>query len=158
MTCAPEPGFRVQDATRVGCSIFRWGNLLCEWSLAWDAASVDTNSRALRHPRQVVAKLAEIDAGRLRDPHVAFFQKMNPGHLRGDELVCLPEEFELKINDRFGVFVPHRVKRVWSRGDAIGVAFIDSARERDWEIAGKLLGDRANRRFDIAQRPARIWY
>ena len=50
--------------------------------------------------------------------------------LTGDELVCLPEEFELKINDRFGVFVPHRVKRVWSRADAIGVAFIDSARER----------------------------
>jgi hypothetical protein len=33
--------------------------------------------------------IADIDAGRLRDPHVAFFQKMNPGHLRGDELVCL---------------------------------------------------------------------
>jgi hypothetical protein len=33
--------------------------------------------------------IAEIDEKRLRDPHVAFFQKMNPGHMRGDELVCL---------------------------------------------------------------------
>jgi hypothetical protein len=33
--------------------------------------------------------LAEIDGQRLRDPHVAFFQRMNPGHRRGDELVCL---------------------------------------------------------------------
>jgi hypothetical protein len=50
--------------------------------------------------------------------------------LTGDELICLPEEFELKINEGFGVFASHRVKRVWSRADAIGVAFIDSARER----------------------------
>jgi hypothetical protein len=33
--------------------------------------------------------IAEIDDRRLRDPHVAFFQKKNPGHARGDELVCL---------------------------------------------------------------------
>jgi hypothetical protein len=33
--------------------------------------------------------VAEIDAIRLRDPHVAFFQKKNPGHAQGDELVCL---------------------------------------------------------------------
>lgn len=33
--------------------------------------------------------IAELDARRLRDPHVAFFQKQNPGHERGDELVCL---------------------------------------------------------------------
>jgi hypothetical protein len=33
--------------------------------------------------------IAEIDAARLRDPHVAFFQEKNPGHARGDELVCL---------------------------------------------------------------------
>ena len=33
--------------------------------------------------------IAEIDAKRLRDPHVAFFQKRNPGHAAGDELVCL---------------------------------------------------------------------
>jgi hypothetical protein len=33
--------------------------------------------------------IAELDGKRLRDPHVAFFQRQNPGHWRGDELVCL---------------------------------------------------------------------
>ncbi len=33
--------------------------------------------------------VAEIDDARLRDPHIAFFQKMNPDHACGDELVCL---------------------------------------------------------------------
>jgi hypothetical protein len=49
--------------------------------------------------------------------------------LSGDELICLPDEFELLINDGFGVFASHWVRRVWSRSDMIGVAFIDSARE-----------------------------
>ena len=33
--------------------------------------------------------IADLDPRRLRDPHVAFFQKSNPGHASGDELVCL---------------------------------------------------------------------
>lgn len=33
--------------------------------------------------------VAEITAERLRDPHVAFFARMNPGHVHGDELACL---------------------------------------------------------------------
>jgi len=33
--------------------------------------------------------VAELDDRRLRDPHVAFFQRQNPGHAHGDELVCL---------------------------------------------------------------------
>jgi hypothetical protein len=33
--------------------------------------------------------IAKIDDKRLRDSHVAFFQQQNPGHPRGDELVCL---------------------------------------------------------------------
>lgn len=35
------------------------------------------------------AGVATVDAERLRDPHVAFFVERNPGHLHGDELVCL---------------------------------------------------------------------
>ena len=35
--------------------------------------------------------VAEIDRVRLRDPHVAFFAHANPGHSRGDELVCIAE-------------------------------------------------------------------
>lgn len=33
--------------------------------------------------------IADITARRLRDPHVAFFAARNPGHVDGDELVCL---------------------------------------------------------------------
>jgi hypothetical protein len=49
--------------------------------------------------------------------------------LCGDELHCLPEEFELRIHDGFGAFTSRRVKRVWTRADSIGVAFIDAAGE-----------------------------
>jgi hypothetical protein len=49
--------------------------------------------------------------------------------LCGDELLCLPEEFELRIHDGFGAFTSHWVKRVWSRADSVGVAFIGSARQ-----------------------------
>jgi hypothetical protein len=44
---------------------------------------VETGGQRLREG------IAEIDDKRLRDPHVAFFQQKNPGHARGDELVCL---------------------------------------------------------------------
>lgn len=33
--------------------------------------------------------ISTIDDGRRRNPHVAFFERTNPGHPRGDELVCL---------------------------------------------------------------------
>jgi hypothetical protein len=35
--------------------------------------------------------VAEVTGRRLADPHVAFFVSANPGHARGDELVCLTE-------------------------------------------------------------------
>lgn len=33
--------------------------------------------------------VAETTEGRLKNPHIAFFVTQNPGHARGDELVCL---------------------------------------------------------------------
>jgi hypothetical protein len=33
--------------------------------------------------------VAEITDARMKDPHVAFFVDKNPGHINGDELVCL---------------------------------------------------------------------
>jgi hypothetical protein len=33
--------------------------------------------------------VADITPDRLRDPHISFFVARNPGHVRGDELVCL---------------------------------------------------------------------
>lgn len=43
------------------------------------------NAAPLRHG------VASVTAERLRDPRVAFFARMNPGHADGDELVCLAE-------------------------------------------------------------------
>src|SRR5688572_12918837 len=35
--------------------------------------------------------VAAVTDGRLRDPHIAFFVRMNPGHAQGDQLACLAE-------------------------------------------------------------------
>lgn len=42
-------------------------------------------------PQVLRPALRTIPASRLADPHVAFFAARNPGHERGDELVCLTE-------------------------------------------------------------------
>jgi len=42
-------------------------------------------------PQRLREALAEIPAGKLRDPHVAFFLERNPQHTAGDELVCLAD-------------------------------------------------------------------
>ncbi|HTM51516.1 MAG TPA: hypothetical protein VL285_22630 [Bryobacteraceae bacterium] len=44
-----------------------------------------------RHPMPLRGGIAEVTEQRLRDPRVAFFARMNPGHAAGDELVCLTE-------------------------------------------------------------------
>lgn len=35
--------------------------------------------------------ISDVTEERLHDPYVAFFARMNPGHVRGDELACLTE-------------------------------------------------------------------
>ncbi len=40
-------------------------------------------------PQRLRAELSQIPEGRISDPHVRFFATRNPGHARGDELVCL---------------------------------------------------------------------
>lgn len=42
-------------------------------------------------PQRLREGLAQVPAGKLHDPHVAFFLERNPGHAAGDELVCLAE-------------------------------------------------------------------
>jgi len=42
-------------------------------------------------PQRLRPELATLPAGRAADPHVAFFLARNPGHLDGDELVCVTE-------------------------------------------------------------------
>lgn len=43
------------------------------------------------HPQVLRGGLRGIPEERLQDPHIQFFEKHNPGHLQGDELVCLTE-------------------------------------------------------------------
>ncbi|MCP4661053.1 MAG: hypothetical protein GY856_37095 [bacterium] len=42
-------------------------------------------------PQLLRRELRGIPASRLSNPHVSFFARVNPGHDRGDELVCLTE-------------------------------------------------------------------
>ena len=42
-------------------------------------------------PQKLRGALKTVPDGRANDPHVAFFLAQNPGHAKGDELVCLTE-------------------------------------------------------------------
>ena len=44
-----------------------------------------------QRPQQLRPALSGIPPARRLDPHVQFFARRNPGHVRGDELVCLTE-------------------------------------------------------------------
>ncbi len=44
-----------------------------------------------RRPQVLRDGLKAISPGRLEDPHAAFFAGKNPGHVRGDELVCIAD-------------------------------------------------------------------
>jgi hypothetical protein len=46
------------------------------------------------HPHILREGLHGIPSERLNDPHINFFQQQNPGHIHGDELVCLTEVSE----------------------------------------------------------------
>jgi len=43
------------------------------------------------HPQRLRGALSAVPDGRGKDPHVNFFISQNPGHVQGDELVCLTE-------------------------------------------------------------------
>jgi hypothetical protein len=45
----------------------------------------------LREATPLKAGVADVTERRLKDRHVEFFQAINPGHVHGDELVCLTE-------------------------------------------------------------------
>ena len=53
----------------------------------------DPNRKIVRfpHPQRLHSDLAAIPPGRRRNSHVAHFERLNPGHARGDELVCVTE-------------------------------------------------------------------
>lgn len=43
------------------------------------------------HPHVLREELRGIPSEQLIDPHIRFFKTQNPGHIQGDELVCLTE-------------------------------------------------------------------
>ena len=49
-----------------------------------DGVVIDGNGHLREH-------ISPIDERNLRNPHVAFFEQANPGHVRGHELVCLAQ-------------------------------------------------------------------
>jgi hypothetical protein len=48
-------------------------------------------------PQRLRGGLAEVPVARARDAHVAFFLASNPGHVEGDELVCLTELSDVNL-------------------------------------------------------------
>jgi len=59
----------------------------------------DSASGVVRFAQPQVLRngLATVRPGRIVDPHIAFFLSRNPGHLKGDELVCLAEISETNL-------------------------------------------------------------
>ena len=45
----------------------------------------------LGRPQVLREPLKEIPISRQNDPHIVFFDQCNPGHVRGDELVCITD-------------------------------------------------------------------
>ena len=43
------------------------------------------------YPHKLINDLAIVPEGKNTDPHVSFFNQLNPGHIQGDELVCFTE-------------------------------------------------------------------
>jgi hypothetical protein len=56
-------------------------------------AEFDSGAGIVRfaHPQRLRKDLKEVPPCRENDPHVTFFMSQNPGHVNGDELVCLAE-------------------------------------------------------------------
>lgn len=50
-------------------------------------------------PQRLRGPLAAVPIGREANPHVAYFLARNPGHERGDELVCLTEISDANLTD-----------------------------------------------------------
>jgi hypothetical protein len=67
-------------------------NLLQSVATSRFGTRFDPSAGILRAPKgaqRLREGIAELDDKRLRDPHIAYFQQLNPGHRNGDELVCL---------------------------------------------------------------------
>ncbi len=73
--------------------------LLAELARAQYGSRFDEAAGLVRfaEPQQLRGRLGGVPPGREMDAHVAFFLSRNPGHMRGDELVCLTEISEMNL-------------------------------------------------------------
>lgn len=62
-----------------------------------DSYDAQTGIIRLRVPAILKDEFLGIPENRLKDPHIAFFAVKNPGHEKGDELVCFAELSEDKF-------------------------------------------------------------
>lgn len=75
------------------------GDLMGQLAREGYGALFDAASGIVRFPRpqRLRGPLLGVPEGRDANPHVAFFLQRNPGHARGDELVCLTEIAESNL-------------------------------------------------------------
>jgi hypothetical protein len=67
------------DRMRLELATARFGSLYCP----------QRGVVRFAQPQRLRPELAEIPPGRALDPDVQFFLERNPGHVHGDELVCI---------------------------------------------------------------------
>ena len=61
-----------------------------------------------------------------------------------DELISLPDQFELHLHDGYGRFEARKVRRAWSRGFTAGLHFLDAGAPRVRPAAISAFRDGAN--------------
>jgi hypothetical protein len=73
--------------------------LLTDLARAGYGAHFDATLGVVRfaQPQRLRGALAGVPVGRTANPHIGFFLDRNPGHGRGDELVCLTEICEAHL-------------------------------------------------------------
>jgi hypothetical protein len=67
-------------------------------------AEYDPAGHLVRHrgsPQRLRPGVADAAGRRLRDPHTLFFLQANPGHMNGDDLVCVADGRESNWTPRF---------------------------------------------------------
>ncbi len=75
--------------------------LLCSLALRRFGSRFDSSAgvlRALDGDQCLRPGVADITEARHKDKHIAFFEKANPGHAKGDELVCVARCHEDNVN------------------------------------------------------------
>ena len=80
-----------------------WRPFVDELAARWFGAEYDAARGIVRFATShyhVRPGISPIDADAARVPEIAFFARLNPGHVDGDELVCLGE---LRVRDLLGV-------------------------------------------------------